>query len=414
MTPTARRTTTLALALAALLLAGIPVATPAGPNLGGSFANPPYALAARCDPAQAIAFVNVVVANRGQVPTAAIPVTATDAAGVLGGSSTLLPIPPGAQTTLSVPLARVPSSLDAVGGTHAITVSLGPLRLAPLAVTIPPAFCAAKLGASASASQRARVLETHPLAATPGPWTRVTTSRSNETAKIIIDTNTPAAPGQLYVSNSPQECALHVGLLGALACPDMIRSGDVLLVWDWHPGTVGPGEIDGFRVYRVQANGSMKRLVYTRPDKKEITLYDLPGPSGTHIGECYAVSAYAGSFESATGGPVCLNRQNTIVMARPSVVPSPTPTPVPRHVVIHVTEDKYPQDTVVAAGGDVTWINDDTDAHSVYFAGGSVVGELAPNGGKFTTTLRDTGVNYFATYICEYHQNMQGRILVLR
>jgi plastocyanin len=418
MNGTVRLTTILGRTLAALLLAGIPAATLAGPNLAGSFSNPPYAIAARCDHAQSIAYVNVVVVNRGDTPTAAIPVTATDGTNVLEGSTTLLPIAPGAQSAIGLPLRHVPSNVGAVAGTHLITVSLGSLRLGPLAVIIPPAFCgaatpgAANPGVSGSAAQRAaNVVNSHPLAATPGPWTSVTASHPNM-GKIIAATRTPAVPGHVHVSNGSQECAAHVGLLGALVCPDMIRSGNVLRVWDWQPGTVGPGNIEGFRVYRVDRG--MKQLVYTRPNKNDLTLYDMPGPSGANIGQCYAVSAYAGSFESDPSGAVCLKRQNTLALAAPSVVPTPTPTPVPRHVMIHVTADSYPLDTVVAAGGDVTWINDDTDEHSVYGIGGSIVGDLQPNGGRFTNTFRDTGVNYVWTYTCEYHQDMRGRLTVLR
>jgi plastocyanin len=78
-----------------------------------------------------------------------------------------------------------------------------------------------------------------------------------------------------------------------------------------------------------------------------------------------------------------------------------------------VTEDSYPLDTVVAAGGDVTWINDDADEHSVYSVGGSITGDLYPKGGRFTYTFRDMGYNYIVSYICEYHATMRGRITVL-
>ncbi|MDB5040617.1 MAG: Cupredoxin-like domain [Candidatus Eremiobacteraeota bacterium] len=395
-----------------MLLVCIPEATLAGPNLAGSFADPPYALAAHCDLAQPIAFVNLLVVNRGDARTAAIPVTATDGAGVLRGSTTLLPIPPGAQSALLVPLLDMPSNPGALGGTHTITISLGAFHLAPVAVTVPPTFCATQApgaatgGVSRSAAERAAHL---PLAVTPGPLIGVTKPSSN-VARITAEKSTPAAPGQMYIPNSAKQCAWHVGVLGAFACPDLIRSGDVLLVWDWEPGSIGPRDIDGFRVYRV--DGHMKKLVYTRANKKDITLYDLPGPSGTHIGQCYAVAAYAGSFESALSGMACLTRQNTISLAQPSVVPTPSPTPVPRHVVIHITEDSFPTDTVVAAGGDVTWINDDTDAHTVEFDGGNYGRELAP-GGRYTHTFPDKGVNYVANYLCRYHMSMNGRLTVL-
>jgi hypothetical protein len=152
LTRTARPTTTLARAIAALLLVCLPVATLAGSNLAGSFADPPYTLAAHCDLAQPIAFINLVVVNRGDARTAAIPVTATDGAGVLRGSTTLLPIPPRAQSALLVPLLGMPSNPGAVGGTHSITISLGPFHLAPVAVTVPPTFCATQAAGAVTSS----------------------------------------------------------------------------------------------------------------------------------------------------------------------------------------------------------------------------------------------------------------------
>ncbi|HWT05572.1 MAG TPA: hypothetical protein VN224_07430 [Xanthomonadales bacterium] len=411
MTRTARPTTTLARTIAVLLLAGIPAATLAAPTLAGSFADPPYALAAHCDLAQPIAFVNLVVVNRGAARTAAIPVAATDGAGILRGSTTLLPIQPGAQSAPLVPLLSMPSNLGAVGGTHTITVSLGAVHLAPVAVTIPRTFCATQAqgattgGVSRSAAERAA---RQPLAATPGPLTAV--KPGTNVARITAEKSTPAAPGQMYVPQSAKQCAWHVGVLGALACPDLIRSGDVLLVWDWEPGSIGPRDVDGFHVYRVDSH--MKKLVYTRANKKDVTLYDLPGPSGTHIGECYAVAAYAGSFESALSGMACLTRQNTISLAQPSVAATPPPPRAPRHVVIHITEDAFPTDTVVAAGGDVTWINDDSDRHTVEFDGGNYGRGLAP-GDRYTHTFPDKGVSYVANYLCRYHMSMNGRLTVV-
>jgi plastocyanin len=415
---TRRRTGHLARALAALFLAGAPAATLAGPDLSASFSNPAYALAASCDLSQPLVFVNVIVVNRGDAPTAESAVTATDSTNVFGGDlTTLRPIGPGAHIALRLPLRHVPSSLSAIGGTHAITVSLGARRLGPLAVSVPATFCAtaaagaAKLTVPDSTTQPAvHVRQSHPQAATPRPgFSQVVTARSN-TAKIIAAARTPAVPGNVRVSSGAQECAAHVGLLGALACPDMIRSGNVLLVWDWQAGA-GPDVIDGYRVYRV--DGGTKQLVYTRTDKQYLTLFDMPGASGNYIGKCYAVSAYAGSYESTVSGALCVTRQQTIVLASPSIVPTPKPTPVPRHVVIHVTDDSYPLDTVVAAGGDVTWINDDADEHSVYGPAGSFVGDLYPKGGRFTYTFRDIGTNYVVSYLCEFHAGMRGRITVI-
>ena len=407
------RTRSFAAVLAALSFAAIPATTLAEPSLAAAFADPPFVVAARCDPTQPLAYVNLGVVNRGDSPTPATLVTAVDATGVLGGQTTLPPIAPGARNALRVGLRRAPSNDASVGGTHAVTITIGAVRLAPIAVTLPATFCAAASPPADTVvpvgDAAARVRSHRPLAA-PGTLTSVYERRPN-TAQILREQQTPAAPVHLHVSNGQQECAAHVGLLGALACPDMVRSGNVLLVWDWRPAAVGPAAIDGFRVYRV--NGGVKQLVFTRREQNNVTLYDVPGPSGNAIGTCYAVSAFAGAYESTPGAAACLTRQNTLVLASPSIVPTPTPTPFPRHVVIHVTDDSYPLDTVVAAGGDITWINDDTDEHSVYGIGGSIVGDLPPNGGRFTYTFRDIdGMDYVTSYTCEYHQNMYGRITI--
>ena len=87
---TRRRTGHLARALAALFLAGAPAATLAGPDLSASFSNPAYALAASCDLSQPLVFVNVIVVNRGDAPTAESAVTATDSTNVFGGDLTTL------------------------------------------------------------------------------------------------------------------------------------------------------------------------------------------------------------------------------------------------------------------------------------------------------------------------------------
>jgi hypothetical protein len=253
MNRTARRTKHLARASIVLLLAGIPAATLAGPGLAGWFSNPPYAFAARCDLTEPVVFVNLVVTNRGDAPTAPEPVVATDSINGLSGSATLPPLGPGAQGTLRLPLRHGPSNLGGIAGVHAITVTLGAVRLAPLAVTVPPALCATgALGATrltvpASTQSAVHVREPNPQQATPRPGIGEVAISQSSAARAVLAISKPAVPGNVRVSNGPQECAAHVGLLGALACPDMIRSGNVLLVWNWQPGA-GPSEIDGFRV----------------------------------------------------------------------------------------------------------------------------------------------------------------------
>ena len=407
MTRMRPRTVHLARALAALFLAGTPVATLAEPELSASFSDPPYALATSCDLSQPLVFVNLIVANRGDTRTTESPVTATDRTHVLGGDpTTLRSIAPGAQIALRIPLRRVPPSLGAIGGKHAITIAVGPRRLGPLTVSVPATFCAT--AARGAAIQRPRV-NPQPAATTPPGKSRVAGINSNP-GQVVAAARTPAVPRNVRVAKGTQECAAHVGVFGALACPAMIKSGNVLLVWDWNAGA-GPDAIDGFRLYRVA--GGTKQLVYTRADKADLTLVDLTGPPAGYVGTCFAVSAYAGAYESALSDALCVTRQQITVLASPTVTSTTPPAQAPKHVVIHVTGDSFPANTTVAAGGDVTWINDDSDEHSVYGPAGSFVGDLYANGGRFTYTFRDIGTNYAVPYLCQYHAGMRGTINVV-
>jgi hypothetical protein len=108
-----------------------------------------------------------------------------------------------------------------------------------------------------------------------------------------------------------------VGPLGALVCPDLVRSGHVLLIWDWQPSS-GPDEIDGYRVYRV--DGGAKQLVVTQANKKSLTLADVPPQAGGYGGTCYAVSAYAGSRESRPSATFCAGGSAAATIARLSPI----------------------------------------------------------------------------------------------
>lgn len=418
MNPSRWSATRLSPFLAALLIAGAPAATSAEPNLSTSFGDPAYAFAANCDLAQPLVFINVVVANRGNAPAAETQFSAIDSTNVLQGDVTTVPLAPGTQMTLRIPMRLARSSAGPIAGTHSVTVIAGARRLGPLAVTVPATLCVAPLPAPVTLATAApaggaatRAHRAHPgvSATVPPPGVSQVGEARSDTAKILIASRTPAVPANVRNASTAQDCAAHVGLLGALVCPDMIRSGHLLLIWDWQSGS-GPDDIDGYRVYRVDGS---KRLVYTRANKRDLTLVDVPVPPGGYPGACYAVSAYAGTFESELSRAFCPTRQQTIVLANP-IVPAATPKPrAPKHVDIHVTSDSFPMDTIVAAGGDVTWINDDADEHSVYSVGGSIVGDLYPHGGRFTTTFRNLGYNYIVSYLCEYHADMRGRIMVV-
>ncbi|MDQ2991749.1 MAG: DNRLRE domain-containing protein, partial [Candidatus Eremiobacteraeota bacterium] len=127
---------------------------------------------------------------------------------------------------------------------------------------------------------------------------------------IRIVLNVPA-PSNVAGAHGGPECAAHTGLLGALLCPDMIKSGNLLLVWSWD----APGyTIDGFHVYRV--DGATRRLVDTVRTKGDLTLSDVPKPAGGFGRACYAVGAFSGAGESALGAPYCADGRSAAVTTR--------------------------------------------------------------------------------------------------
>ncbi len=389
----------------------VPTMTIAGTDLAISYGSPPYTIAATCDLRQPLAFISMTIANHGKDTSASTTVSAFEAGGVLSGDpETAPPIGTGKAVTLRLPVRYINGSSGQIGGDHAMTITIGLQRLQPITLTVPTGFCitprhmlpgdrVAVPPASATA-QRARAA----ALATAGPtFTKVELSPTT-VAKIADRALT--VPIHVRVALNAADCALHVGqIVGSLICPDMIRSGNLLLVWEWKPGA-GPDRVDGYRVYRLDGG---KRLVDTRPSQ-DLMLTDLPVPQGGYPGTCYAVTAFAGQRESAMSPALCPTRKQTTVGANPTIAP---PTPAPQHVVIHVTDDSYPQDTIVAVGGDVTWINDDTDDHTVY--DGTDSGVIRGGGGRYTIVLRDIGLaRYYIRYNCQYHTDMNGKITVMK
>ena len=393
-----------------LAIVALPTMTVAGTDFSISYGSPAYTIATTCDLAQPLAFVNLSVANRGDGASAPTIVSAFDAAGVLTGDRQALPpIAAGKATMLRLPVRLIEGSRGPIGGDHAITIVVGLQRQRPLTVAVPAGLCAMSarllpgdravaLPASAN-TQRARVAAPAPVAVTRS------VEQSPATLAKLAD-RALTVPINVRVASGAADCALHVGqIVGSLICPDMVRSGNLLLVWEWLPGA-GPDHVDGYHVYRVDGG---KRLVDTRPSQ-DLKLTDLPVPQGGYPGTCYSVTAFAGTHESAMSPALCPTRTQTIVAAKPTVA---TPAPAPLHVVIHITEDSYPANTVVAAGGDVTWINDDTDAHTV--DDGTNSGVVAGGGGRYTIAFRDLGrSSYGVLYRCQYHQGMAGKITVVK
>jgi hypothetical protein len=310
--------------LALLVAGGIPAAALAAPppNFTVEYAPRPYTLAATCDLARPLVFVNLIASNEGNAPTGPIRLVAQDASRAIEGDTTLPQLPAKAKSVFaSLSLHRIASSTAPVGGVHRITVTAiagggGVMtRLTPLDVTVAPSFCASApatsppataatkppAGAPPAAATTIRPREV-PAMATRTPIPQIGTNRS-KVANVVALVR-PAAPVNLHNTGSYTDCGAHVGPIGSLVCPDMIKSGDLLLIWDWRTDG-GPADVDGYRVYRV--DGGLKQLVYTRANKKDLTLVDVAKPAGGYAGKCYAVTAYLANAESELSQPFCAN-----------------------------------------------------------------------------------------------------------
>ena len=311
-------------ALAALLIAGIPAAALAAQlaaSITAEYAARPYTLAASCEPGKPDVFVNLVLYNGGSAPTAPVRVTGRDTTNSLVGETVLAPLPVDTQVLVTLPLRPVGSAGGSIGGTHTIHlmifagITAAPNQLPPLSVLVPATLCTPTPPPAAAPTPKA-ASTTAPAAVAAGPASPVAIRRrplniALATPLVVAPRAMPHAkvgtlavgvPTNVHSTGSGLDCGAHVGPLGALVCPDMIKSGDLLLIWDWAPAA-GPPDIDGYRVYRVDS--SLKQLVYTRANKKDLTLVDVPKPAGGYSGKCYAVTAFVGARESALSPSFC-------------------------------------------------------------------------------------------------------------
>jgi hypothetical protein len=280
-----------------------------GPDLHLSFGDPAYTLANACNLARPLVFVNAVLRNDGTEPSPESSVTATDDQQTLSGTAPLPSIDAGAQLALTIGLSHAGAGpAGDVGGNHTIVLTAGDRSSDPRAVAIPSSLCGAPPAARPGESKlgHLRPRGTSPI------FSEGTTAVSQRTA-IVVAALRVASPTNVRSANGASDCAAHAGPLGALVCPDLVRSGHVLLIWDWQP-TTGPDEIDGYYVYRVDGNG--RQRVATQANKKSLTLSDVPPPPGGYAGACYAVSAYAGSRESAPSSAFCAGESSAARIAR--------------------------------------------------------------------------------------------------
>jgi plastocyanin len=69
----------------------------------------------------------------------------------------------------------------------------------------------------------------------------------------------------------------------------------------------------------------------------------------------------------------------------------------------------FTSNPTIAAGGSVTWTNQDPEAHNVVAQDGSFISPIVDPGGTYTRTFPSVGT--FA-YLCSLHAGMTGTVTV--
>ena len=89
---------------------------------------------------------------------------------------------------------------------------------------------------------------------------------------------------------------------------------------------------------------------------------------------------------------------------------SPTPGPTTAPIAVKIVNFAFtPQKVVIPVGGSVTWTNNDDVAHTATASDNSFDSGNLANGQSWTHTFTKAG-KY--AYICSYHPNMTGTIVV--
>ena len=92
----------------------------------------------------------------------------------------------------------------------------------------------------------------------------------------------------------------------------------------------------------------------------------------------------------------------------PTVTPAPTAAPVPQTASVAIQNFAFsPQTVKIAAGGSVTWTNQDAATHTITFSDSS---ETLGHGATYTKTFVSTG-SY--PYHCSIHPTMTGTVEVV-
>src|SRR3990172_2374395 len=119
-----------------------------------------------------------------------------------------------------------------------------------------------------------------------------------------------------------QVCAAHTGhAFGTVLCegllvptPGKVFTPYVVLTWEWKPqpgwpgGTPVAGEVDGYKVRRVNKITSQLVQIVNKPNQKMIA-FPKPWPTGSS--DCYTVTAFIntdlyGVVESVQSNVFCL------------------------------------------------------------------------------------------------------------
>lgn len=89
---------------------------------------------------------------------------------------------------------------------------------------------------------------------------------------------------------------------------------------------------------------------------------------------------------------------------------SPTPGPTSAPIAVKIVNFTFsPQKVVIPVGGSVTWTNNDDVAHTATASDNSFDSGNLANGQSWTHMFTKAG-KY--SYICSYHPNMTGTIVV--
>lgn len=295
--------------LVALIAALAPASARSKLEIG--YAPNPYEFAPTCDLARPLLSLNLDVRNTGDTPSKPRPIVVNDDSGTFHAEDTLPPIAPNGSTIYRVDIRSIPGGAP-LAGTHRLSPIVGNHHVSPIVIAVPASFCqATPIGTNPSLSRHGSNDVTRRIGTVAVPVVVPVA------APIAIGGAPRIAPGRLTLAitpptntrnvDSPATCAAHAGLLGALVCPDLVHSGNLILVWDWQ-AEAGPANIVGYHVYRI--DGGARTLAYTRTGK-DLTLADIVRPAGGYGAACYAVSAFNAAQESALGPAYCANGGST-------------------------------------------------------------------------------------------------------